>query len=666
MNANDYDVASRALHRLDLRLQAAESLLGPRRSERLIFQDPPDGVSDRPPSPALSASDHTNTNAMAYELELLLLDKAISDINVPDSRLKPACQQLRCSIDDLTTRWRRAKLQQWVDQSLLRRSLMGSKAEVIDTCGSFCVRRTVLLTTGHGDRSARHFNKSHGLRPVPFVSALVAAILYLIFNASQKLTEFVLFALELVVDLAHTDPRPEEDPRQRRIPPIPQSLERALAALNLEPDLEYFAQCPGCFKVFCFEDGDCPAFCDDVQPGEVACGTKVMRPVRVQGTWQMRPIRPFIYQSPKHWIGRMLSRKRFEYMMNTTARQASVKEVAADIWDAPCIHQVKWPDGLSYAQAPQDELRLVLTMGVDWFKVHKGGNKTWSVGAVYLIILNLPPTIRYRPENVCLVAIIPGPKKAPTEFLHRLLRPVVDEMLPFWTDGIRYERTSDYQFGRLVRALILLLVCDLEAARALGGFMQATHTHVCSVCHTLLSGLTNFDVSTWNLRDGAKHKDAGELWKKAVATERKRLETTLGARYSEIHRLPYHDPVRHTVIDSMHNILLGLLQRHFRKLFRMSVLVEGGDGTGFSSEPKRATLEELREGRRVYLEGKGKTGRSKALKSLKQHVLVALCTEYDAFTGSAGKPMTKNALIADLEAKVRSAHGCFDSRCEDG
>ena len=50
---------------------------------------------------------------------------------------------------------------------------------------------------------------------------------------------------------------------------------------------------------------------------------------------------------------------------------------------------------------------LILQLNVDWFQPFD--HVTYSVGAVYFTVLNLPATEHYKLKNVFLVAILPGP-----------------------------------------------------------------------------------------------------------------------------------------------------------------------------------------------------------------------------------------------------------------
>ena len=63
---------------------------------------------------------------------------------------------------------------------------------------------------------------------------------------------------------------------------------------------------------------------------------------------------------------------------------------------------------------------------VDWFQPYK--HVQYSVGAIYLIVLNLPCNLRYyRKENMILVGIIPGPYE-PSLGINSFLEPLVIDL----------------------------------------------------------------------------------------------------------------------------------------------------------------------------------------------------------------------------------------------
>ena len=60
------------------------------------------------------------------------------------------------------------------------------------------------------------------------------------------------------------------------------------------------------------------------------------------------------------------------------------------------------------------------------------------------------------------------------------------------------------------------------------------------------------------------------------ATKRNSIESSYGARYSELFRLPYYDVVCHHVVDPMHNLFLGIA-KHTINTWKKLWILKGGD-----------------------------------------------------------------------------------------
>ena len=78
-----------------------------------------------------------------------------------------------------------------------------------------------------------------------------------------------------------------------------------------------------------------------------------------------------------------------------------------------------------------------------------------------------------------------------------------------------------------------------------------------------------------------EHKRYGYLWRDAqTLQERDQIFKSHGVRWSELFRLSYWDPVLFTVIDTMHNHYLGLLEDHCRSIWGMDITVDDGYDNG--------------------------------------------------------------------------------------
>ena len=67
----------------------------------------------------------------------------------------------------------------------------------------------------------------------------------------------------------------------------------------------------------------------------------------------------------------------------------------------------------TYLKSDDSILPLCLALNVDWFQPFK--HTQYSVGALYLTVLNLPRALRFKEENIILAGIIPGPKEPPLD-----------------------------------------------------------------------------------------------------------------------------------------------------------------------------------------------------------------------------------------------------------
>ena len=95
-----------------------------------------------------------------------------------------------------------------------------------------------------------------------------------------------------------------------------------------------------------------------------------------------------------------------------------------DIKDGTAIIEIQDPDGKIFMDGlKRSDLWLAWSLSIDWFNPQ--GNKTAgmkkSVGSIAMTILNLPPSLWYKTENIYLVGVIPGPKEPSLEEINHFL-----------------------------------------------------------------------------------------------------------------------------------------------------------------------------------------------------------------------------------------------------
>ena len=71
-----------------------------------------------------------------------------------------------------------------------------------------------------------------------------------------------------------------------------------------------------------------------------------------------------------------------------------------------------------------------LMLNMDFFQPYK--QIQYSLGAMYLTVLNLPRKLRNKAQNVILVGLIPGPHE-PKHDINTYLSPLVSELKEFWS-----------------------------------------------------------------------------------------------------------------------------------------------------------------------------------------------------------------------------------------
>jgi len=181
----------------------------------------------------------------------------------------------------------------------------------------------------------------------------------------------------------------------------------------------------------------------------------------------------------------------------------------------------------------------------------------------------------------------------------------------------------------------------------MAGYAPCTSTNCCSYCRLKLQEIDNFDKSTWVRMTWEDHLSIAMQWRDAPSeAARCALYDKHGIRWSELLRLPYWDPTKFTLLDTMHTLLLVLIQKHCCEVWGMDDQFDDGPGATYDklimNQPP--SYEQIQNGIRIL-----RTGTVNDLHKLSESVLRFMCQELQIrFGGKKGK------LIKHLTNLVRS------------
>ena len=128
----------------------------------------------------------------------------------------------------------------------------------------------------------------------------------------------------------------------------------------------------------------------------------------------------------------------------------------------------------------------MLILNLDWFQPYK--HITYSIGVLYLSVLNLPSQLRYSNAYTILVGILPGPHE-PKLTVNTYLEPLVKDLLDFWkgvplnVNGVGYKN---------IRCALLCVACDSPAGRKACGFLGHSAKLGCTKCLKEFPGCVGF------------------------------------------------------------------------------------------------------------------------------------------------------------------------------
>jgi hypothetical protein len=407
------------------------------------------------------------------------------------------------------------------------------------------------------------------------VSMLLGVICVVIVGVSRRLGDFIMGLLNIILGLAAQRSGCE-------LPKIPQNITTALGQFNLDGRTTTYAVCPLCHCTYKpNRASNYPEICTNVPvPDAGACGTRLLE---AGSDGVLKPIKTFVYHSFNDYLAALLARGDIEEMMDQSSRKArdsaKVGDKSADqnldVLTAQYLKSFCGPSGKSsFFDGPEGEGRFAFALNVDFF--HPEGTSrhsdTSSCGLISMVCLNIPLALRYKPENVFIAGIIPGPKEPHLTELNHYVKPLIDDMKASWQRGVRFSRTALSRNGRMSRSALVIAICDLLGARKLTQLTSHQSFFYCSVCEcTHHSTLGRTDSANWVCRNVAEMRVYAEAWRDATSqSQQNNITEAQGLRWSELWRLPYWDPTRQLVVDPMHCLFEGLIHNHIRRVLHLT------------------------------------------------------------------------------------------------
>ena len=468
-----------------------------------------------------------------------------------------------------------------------------------------------------------------------------------VLNVSRRGCHFLLAMVQYIVHLSLARKDTKLSMRDEKLlADFPSDPATATANFRLDGKSTILAVCPNgrCHKTYkptLLGGSPIPVYpkhCTHKQyPNGDVCGERLTRPCCIRGVDTEFPIKTFVSFDFKDWVAGILSRPGYEDRMDAAWAERSKDETMQDIFHGGYVKGFKGPDGKPFSLGG-GEGRYIFSMSVDFFNpyTNKQAGKKSSVGLISVVCLNLPPSMRYKPENMFLAGVIPGPKEPPLTTLNHYLEPLIDDLVDFWLTGVKFSRTFNCSAGRRIRCALLALVCDLPGARKTAGFASSAHEHFCSVCHCTRSehGYDDLKYHLWRRRTNDECRSFADRFQAAGSEQdRENVFKASGIRWSELLRLPYFDISRCVVVDSMHNLFLGLIKEHFsgilgielaRETEERALTVRLSDAPGDFNLPERKSVEKLRRWLEAPAAKVFSSDRGQALKKLKTLHLRAL------------------------------------------
>jgi hypothetical protein len=373
-----------------------------------------------------------------------------------------------------------------------------------------------------------------------------------------------------------------EDANKTRSESFPTSLYAAKKLLKFNKCSKNFVACTNCHTLYNAAEIATEFKCKHVEfPNHTLrnkrepCGTELTKQISINKGYKRRPKMLFPLPSLKMQITTLYQRPEFEKQLKKWTNR-HVNGLITDIYDGEIWKTFPDDQSSPFFTPETADSHLGIMLNLDWFQPFD--STVYSVGVIYGAICNLPRDIRFKKENMLTLGLLPGPEEVKLHKINNYLAPIINELLEFW-NGVNLPSTNDFPTGRNIRIAVICCSSDVPATRKLGGHISAlVGCHRCYKKADKGEGQRlNFggfeDMDDWfTMRNAEEHRRNALIWKKQQSEDdRNKHVRRTHVRWSEMLRLPYHNPIRHLVVDPMHNLFLGIAKWIVKKLW-----IDGG------------------------------------------------------------------------------------------
>ena len=186
-----------------------------------------------------------------------------------------------------------------------------------------------------------------------------------------------------------------------------------------------------------------------------ACGGNLLKTVELaSGRKVFYPLMTYCYVDICTSLQHLLLNESFVENCNHWRSRKVPDSGLNDVYDGRVWKKFRRHEGLPFLE---ENYSFGVILNLDWFQPYK--HIQYSVGVIYLSVLNLPPGIRYKLQNICLIGIIPGPKE-PENSVNEYIKPLVNDLKELWNGVELNVRTNTITQKKFRCALF-----DLPAGR---------------------------------------------------------------------------------------------------------------------------------------------------------------------------------------------------------